>query len=173
VCIELQSDTRLVLTIEPVKTHEGRYGTVTTTIEVDPTKAGPAAAFIAARCREEGGRAVVSVGSKNALRKALARLGRRALPNVDVVITPYVYRQQALADLKVTVGAGGTVAAAAGHGTDRTQACYGRREHGRRRDGFIKAQGVRAPRTGAVEQAHALGTQRRDGAALRRTETPR
>jgi hypothetical protein len=57
------------------------------------------------------------------MRKSLAHLGRRALPEVAVAITPYVLRHQIIA---ATVGAGTEVAAAAGHRTDRTQARYGR-----------------------------------------------
>jgi hypothetical protein len=57
---------------------------------------------------------VVSIQSKNAMRKALARLGRRALPEVEDVITRYVIRHQVLADTKATSGEGEQVAAVGG-----------------------------------------------------------
>jgi hypothetical protein len=73
-----------------------------------------------------------------------------------VVITPYVLRHQALADIKATVGGGEEVAAAAGHCTDRTQSHYGRAEHGRQRKGFLGAKSIRRPRTSNVARAREL-----------------
>jgi hypothetical protein len=150
----------LAITIAPVKTHNGRYGTTITTIRVDPREDGPAR-YLADICLAAGGTAVVAVPSTNVLRKALGRLGRKALPGVSGALTGYVYRQQALADLKATTGAGRTVAEAAGHCTDRTQAHYGRAEHGRRRGGFLSATSARQARTGSVERAEALGAKRK------------
>ena len=49
---------------------------------------------------------VVSMESKKAVRKAIAALGRKALPETDVTITPSVMRHQLIADLKATFGAG-------------------------------------------------------------------
>lgn len=106
---------------------------------------------------------VVSISSKNAMRKALAKLGRRALSEIGtIVITPYVLRHQALADIKATVGAGEVVSAAAGHCSDWTQARYGRVEHGRKRKGFLGANSSRQPRTSNVARAHALAAARRE-----------
>jgi hypothetical protein len=86
-----------------------------------------------------------------------------ALPEIgDIVITPYVLRHQALADIKVTVGAGAEAAAAAGHCTDRTQVRYGRTEHGRKRKGFLGAKSLRQPRTSNVVRAHALADAQRE-----------
>ncbi|MCK9913552.1 hypothetical protein MXD81_30655 [Microbacteriaceae bacterium K1510] len=159
--VELRSRTCLALTISPAKTHNGRFGTPSTTITVDPTEAGGPAAYLAELCTAAGGRTVVSLRSKNAMRKGLARLGRRALPEVGVVITAYVLRHQAVADLKATVGAGTEVAVAAGHCTDRTQARYGRAEHGKTRKGFMSANSARSPRVGNVERGYALSKTRR------------
>jgi hypothetical protein len=121
--VELRSPRCLALTISPSMSHNARFGTPTTTITVDPTEGGEPAAYLAELCASAGGRMVVSLRSKNAMRKSLAHLGRRALPEVAVAITPYVLRHQIIA---ATVGAGTEVAAAAGHRTDRTQARYGR-----------------------------------------------
>jgi hypothetical protein len=123
---------------------------------VDPTIAGDVAAFLASRCAAPGGHVLISITSKNAVRKALAVLGRKALPETNVTITPYVMRHQVIADLKATFGGGEEVAAAAGHGTDRTQAKYGCVQHGRKRKGYLKISGARKPRTGNVQRARQL-----------------
>jgi hypothetical protein len=160
--IELRAPNLLEITIAPVKTHGAKYGTPTTTIKIDPIAEGGPAIYFAELCAAAGGRVVVSITSKNAVRKAIAKLGQRALPELDIVITPYVLRHQALADIKATVGAGSEVAAAAGHCTDRTQSRYGRAEHGRKRKGFLGAVSSRQPRTSNVARAHALAAARRE-----------
>ena len=104
---------------------------------------------------------VVTIGSKNAMRKTLARLGQHALPEYGVVITPYVFREQAIADFKVTLGAGATVAAAGGQITDRTQSKYGNVAYGRKRKGLIGVESARTPRAGNVERAKQLAAERR------------
>src|SRR5664279_992028 len=97
--IALLSANLIEITIAPVKTHGGLFGSPTTTVQYDPVVAGGPAAYLAELCAAAGGRLVVSISSKNAMRKALAQLGRRALPEIgDIVITPYVLRHQALAD---------------------------------------------------------------------------
>ena len=87
--------------------------------------------YLAARCSD--GAITISLVSAEASRKKLMRLGKSALPDCDVTITPNVFRNQVIADWKATIGAGIAVAAACGHCTDRTQAKYGRVQHGRRR----------------------------------------
>jgi len=84
------------------------------------------------------------------------RLGKIALPDCTMIITPNVFRNQAIADWKATVGAGIAVAAACGHCTDRTQAKYGRVQHGRRRRGLIGVASKVTPRTGNVARAFEL-----------------
>lgn len=160
VVVERRSAHCIALTIVPVKTHGGSYGTLTTTILIDPTKAGDVAVYLAGRCAAAGGRLVVSIGSKNTMRKKLGRLGQHALPG-DVTITPYVCRHQLVADYKRTLGAGAKVAAAAGQCNDRTQAGYGNVAYGRMRAGIIGIESGRTPRAGNVARAHKLAATRR------------
>jgi hypothetical protein len=163
--IRLVSPRLLEIIIAPVKTHGGKYGSPTATTQWDPIAEGGAAAYLAELCAVAGGRIVVSISSKNAMRKSLARLGRRALPELKhVVITPYVIRNQVLADIKATVGAGEETASAAGHCTDRMQSHYGRVEHGRKRKGFLGATSSRKPRASNVARAKELAAQRRERA---------
>jgi hypothetical protein len=65
-------------------------------------------------------------------------------------------RNQLIADLKKTLGAGEDVAAASGHSTDRTQSRYGHYQHGRRRKGYIAITSERIPRARNVERASQL-----------------
>src|SRR5260221_7426332 len=53
-------------------------------------------------------------------------------------------------------GGGEDVAAAAGHCTDRTQAHYGRVQHGRKRKGYLSITAARPPRCDNVERARQL-----------------
>lgn len=145
----------LVIGVTPFKSHGGKYGTGESAIQIDANGDNPAVAHLVALCRRCGGRAIVSLGSTNPMRKALAKLGKKALGDV-VVVTGYLFRHQYLADLKATVGAGPEVAAAAGHCTDRTQARYGRVEHGRSRSEFISATAKRAPRAVSVFWARSI-----------------
>jgi hypothetical protein len=157
VSVELRSPRRLAITFAPVKSHQGLFGTELTTICVDPTVVGGPAAFLAEKCRmSPDHRIIVSIESKDAVRKAIVRLGRKALPELEVAITPYVLRHQRLADLKATFGAGELVASAGGHSTDRTQAKYGSVQHGRKLKGYISIVALRAPRCGNVERARQL-----------------
>jgi hypothetical protein len=157
VIVELRSARRLAIAFTPAKSHQGLFGTELTTITVDPVVLGGPAAFLAEKCRaSQDNRIVVSIQSKDAVRKAIMRLGRRALPEVEVTITPYVLRHQRLADLKATFGGGEEVAAAAGHCTDRTQAHYGSVQHGRKLKGYISITAARPPRCGNVERARQL-----------------
>lgn len=155
------SPERLAITYAPVKSHDGIYGTERTTITVDPTKAGEVAAFLASQCAAVGGRMVVSISSKNAVRKAVGVLGQRALPQCRILITPYVLRHKVLADLKATFGGGEQVAAAAGQCTDRTQSAYAGAQLGSKLEGYIAVTSERVPRTGNVERARKLGTKKR------------
>ncbi|MGL3108204.1 hypothetical protein [Bradyrhizobium sp. BR 1432] len=157
VLVELRSANRLAITFTPVKSHAGLYGTELTEICVNPSVLGAAAEYLAARCEASGGSIVVSTNSKNAVRKALAKLGSKALPEIgDVVITPYVLRHQLIADLKAIFGGGDQVAAAAGHSTDRTQARYGHVRHGRKRKGYLGVKAARQPSCENVERARQL-----------------
>jgi hypothetical protein len=69
---------------------------------------------------------------------------------------PSVLRHQLIADLKVTFGGGEKVAAAAGHGNDRTQARYESIQHGRKRKGYLTITSARTPRSGNVDRARQL-----------------
>ena len=155
VLVKLRSPRRLDITIAPAKSHNGKYGTGITIVKINPVEAGAAAAYLAARCG--AGVMVVSLDSKEASRKRLLRLGKIALPGCNVNITPYVFRNQVIADFKATVGAGAAVAAACGHCTDRTQAGYGYVQHGRRRRGLIGVASQIAPRTGNIRRTGNLG----------------
>lgn len=160
----------LEIMIPPAKSHGGRFGTSETTILIDPKTAGGPAAYLAELCAASGGRLVVSLCSTSPMRKALARFARRALPEVRAKITPYVFRHQVIADLKATLGAGAEVAAAAGHCTDRTQARYGRVQHGRKRGGIVGVRSRRAPRAENVARAHALAGKRRHAVNPRKND---
>lgn len=162
--LELSSENRLALTFLPVKSHHGLFGTGLTTVTVDPFQVGGPAAYLAERCASSGGWLVVSTRSKNAVRKALEDLGKLALPETDVTITPYVIRHQLLADLKATFGGGVEVAAAAGQCTDRTQAKYGSVHNGRKRKGYLSVTSRRKPRAGNVARGRQLGQARHYGA---------
>lgn len=146
--VHLHSAHRLDITIAPAKSHQGRYGD-----HQDPSD-GAAASYLAARCGD--GAITISLVSEDASRKKLMRLGKIALPDCTMIITPNVFRNQAIADWKATVGAGIAVAAACGHCTDRTQAKYGRVQHGRRRRGLIGVASKVTPRTGNVARAFEL-----------------
>lgn len=156
VTLELRSENCLVVTFAPVKSHDGLYGTELTEICLDPKVMKGPAQFLAGLCQAAGGCVIVSAPSKNAFRKALEDLGRKALPGITTTISAYVCRQQLLADLKVTFGAGGKVAAAAGHCTDRTQSRYGYVQNGRKLHGYIGISARREPVVGNVERARRL-----------------
>ncbi|MDN4986313.1 hypothetical protein QY049_24465 [Bradyrhizobium sp. WYCCWR 13022] len=151
VLVRRRSAHRIDITIAPAKAHNGKFGTGITVVKINPTKAGGAASYLAERC--EGEVLVVSLHSKDGSRKKLLRLGKIALPGCLVNITPYVCRHQIIADLKATLGAGVAVAAACGHCTDRTQAKYGRVQHGRRRRGLIGVASEKVPQAGNVARA--------------------
>lgn len=153
VILRLPDPRRLEIAFMPSKSHDGLYGTELTTVIIDPTIADEPAKYLAERCRQAGGHMVVSIESKNAVRKAIKVLGEKALPESDVTITPYVMRHQLIADLKKTFGAGEEAASAAGHGTQRTQSKYGYIQHGRKRRGYVDIISARKPRFGNVERA--------------------
>jgi hypothetical protein len=161
VTVVLRSPDRLDIKVLPSKSHGGKYGTISTTVKINPVLGGGAAAYLARRCAATGGRLLVSMPKKNKARMKLRSLGEAALPGCDVTITPNVFRDQIIADLKATFGAGAEVAAAAGQSTDRTQSKYGYAQHGRKRRGFIGVECERAPRTGNVARAHALAAKRK------------
>ncbi|MGY4349016.1 hypothetical protein ACVWXM_005483 [Bradyrhizobium sp. GM7.3] len=152
IILDLPDPRRLEIRFMPVKSHHGRHGTEFTTVIIDPTIADEPAKYLAARCREAGGHMIVSIKSKNAVRKAIKVLGDKTFPKGNVTITPSVMRHQLIADLKKTFGAGVEVAAASGHGTDRTQAKYGYLQHGRKRRGYIGFLSARTPRAGNIER---------------------
>lgn len=160
IILDLLDPRRLEIRFKPVKSHGGLYGTELTTIVIDPTIADEPAKYLAARCREAGGHMVVSVKSKNAVRKAIKVLGETTFPEGEVAITPSVMRHQLIADLKKTFGAGEEVAAASGHGTQRTQANYGYLQHGRKRRGYIGITSARTPRAGNIERARTFSQEK-------------
>jgi hypothetical protein len=148
VLVKWRSPHRIDIRIAPAKSHGGKFGTGITVVKLNPMEAGGAASYLAERCG--GGLLVVSLHAKEASRKKLLRLGKLALPGLQVNITPNVFRNQVIADFKATLGAGVAVAAACGHCTDRTQAKYGLVQHGRRRRGLIGVASERIPQTGNV-----------------------
>lgn len=156
VLLNLIEPDRLEITVKPCKSHGGRYGTESTTITVDPTIAEAPAKFLAQCCHEAGSRLVVSVASKNAVRKAIGVLGEKAFGKGSETITPSVLRHQIIADLKVIFGGGEKVAAASGQLTDRTQSKYGFHQHGRNRKGYVAISSARIPRTGNVARVNEL-----------------
>ena len=160
VTVVLRSPNCLAIALSPSKHHRGRYGTITTTVQINPIVARGAPAYLAQRCAGSGG-IVVCMPEKNRYRMRLRALGKEALPGCEVDITPYVFREQLVADFKATLGAGAEVAAACGHCTDRTQSGYGRVEHGRKRLGISAIECGRAPRTGNIARAHELARKRK------------
>jgi LPS sulfotransferase NodH len=147
----------LTIGVAPVKTHGGKFGTDGTAIRLCADAAHPAVQHLVQRCRAARGRTiVVALDGTNGVRKALEKLGRRALGDGTPKLTGYVFRHQAIADYKKTFGAGALVAAAAGHCTDRTQSHYGRVEHGRRRTELIGVRAKRTPRVGNIGRARLL-----------------
>jgi hypothetical protein len=147
----------LTIGVAPVKTHGGKFGTRGTAIRLCADAAHPAVDHLVQRCRAaKGHTVVVALDGTNGMRKALEKLGRRALGEGAPKLTGYVFRHQAIADYKKTFGAGALVALAAGHCTDRTQSHYGRVEHGRRRTELIGVKAKREPRVGNIERARLL-----------------
>lgn len=156
VVLALDRSDLLVLSFMPVKSHRGLFGTQRTTIMIDPRVADEPARYLAQLCKDAGGRLIVSVGSKNGLRKAMSKLGMKVFPTIEDNITPNVARHQLIADMKTTFGAGEIVAAAAGHGTERTQSRYGYYQHGRKRRGYISVVATRPPRAGFIGRVRQL-----------------
>lgn len=160
--ISLPERRRLEIRMLPAKSHDGRYGSGGHVVVLDPALAGPAAAYLADLCRENPGASLrVEVPGTNGFRKALARLGAQVFPDLEVVISGYLIRAQVIADMKATYGAGAEVAVLGGHCTDRTQASYGRVEHGRARRGIMSVRAARTPRTGHAARGAALAEARR------------
>ena len=140
----------------PVKSHRGQYGTVRSIVSVDIVAAGAPARYLAELCDRAGGQFVITISSVDALRKAIARAGKRA--KMPCGVSPYSFRHQFIADAKATLGAGPAVAAATGHSSLSSQARYGRVEHGRRGGGgLIAAQAERPPREPSIPTAQRLG----------------
>ena len=158
VVLELESSGLLTLSFMPVKSHRGLFGTERTTIKIDPRIADEPARYLAMLCKGAGGRLVVSIESKNALRKAMTKLGAKTFPTIEDNITPNVARHQLIADMKKTFGAGEIVAAAAGQGTERTQSRYGYYQHGRKRRGYVSVVTARPPRAGFTDRVKRLKT---------------
>ncbi len=161
VIVTQTADGHLCLSWQPVKTHAGKFGSPRVEITLDPIKAGGPAQYLASKCASSGGRLIICVRSKNAVRKAIGRLGRKIFPQVKQMMTPYLFRHQFIADLKATCGAGEAVAAAAGHCVDDTQTHYGRRERGHRRHGIVRIYTVRRPKPGNVARARTLARKRK------------
>jgi hypothetical protein len=168
VLVKWRSPHRIDIMIAPAKSHGGKFGTGTTVVKINPMQAGGAASYLAERCGRDV--LVVSLHSKEASRKKLLRLGKLALPDLQVNITPYVFRNQVIADFKATVGAGVAVAAACGHCTERTQAKYGLVQHGRRRRGLIGVASERVPETGNI--ARTANLRKKTASATEATSVP-
>jgi len=160
VIVELLSPSSVRMTWRPAKTHGGKYGSPEVAITLNSALAGDAAEYLASECARKGGHMIVAIASKNAVRKAFGRLGKKAFPKVKAALTPYLFRHQFIADLKATCGAGEAVAAAAGHSVDSTQTHYARRESGNRRRGIIKIHSARRPRPGNIVRARNLANER-------------
>ncbi len=156
VVLELDLSGLLKLSFMPAKSHRGLFGTELTMIKVDPRISDEPARYLAEYCRGAGGRVVVSVESKNGLRKAMSKLGAKVFPTIEENITPNLARHQLIADMKKTFGAGEIVAAAAGHGTERTQSRYGHYQHGRKRRGYVSVAAARSPDVGFIERVRRL-----------------
>ncbi|RTL68609.1 MAG: hypothetical protein EKK42_09520 [Pseudonocardiaceae bacterium] len=161
VIVTQTADGHLCLSWQPAKTHAGKYGSPRVEITLDPTKAGDPAQYLVSMCASCGGCLVVSVRSKNAVRKAIGRLGRKVFPQVNQTMTPYLFRHQFIADLKATCGAGEAVAAAAGHCVDDTQTHYGRRERGNQRHGIVRIYSARRPKSGNIARVRMLAAGKR------------
>jgi hypothetical protein len=168
VTVALTKKGELVISTRPLKTADGKFGMVICAVKIDIALEGPIAVYLAERCRSHGGKFIVSVASSDAVRKAIMRIGQEAALPGAVTITPLVYRNQRIADLKAAFGAGGETAAGAGHSTDRTQANYGNVNFGRR-GGLIGAYGSRTPRLVAVGRARELGEARKARQSFRMT----
>ena len=158
VVLELELSGLLKLSFMPAKSHRGLYGTERTTITIDPRIADEPARYLALLCKDAAGHLVVSIESKNALRKAMTKLGAKTFPTIGDNITPNLARHQLVADMKKTFGAGAKVAAAAGQGTERTQSRYGYYQHGRTRRGYVSVVAARPPRAGFTNRVKRLKT---------------
>ena len=157
--VALDAEGCLILTHSPQKTHGGKFGMAQAGVRIEPQQEGACALYLAQKCKEEGGEFIVAVKSSDALRKAIANIGKEAFPD-GPTITPQVLRNQRLADMKKAFGAGEKVASGAGHSTDRTQSRYGNVAHGRK-GGLKDSFGSRKPRVGAVDRARNLGLERK------------
>jgi hypothetical protein len=160
VLLEIDQLGHLAMTFVPVKSHGGRFGTEVTTITVDPKIVGGPAAFLANLCVAAGNRLTISSVSKNAVRKAMEPLGKKALPGVNVTVTPYLLRNQKIADFKVTFPGGPEASTGAGHGSGRSRAKYGFMQHGRKLEGY-SVTAKRQPRCDNVERAHQLSASKK------------
>lgn len=134
---------KLVFVSRPVKSHRGQYGTGRSIIAVDIVRGGAPAQHLAELCNRSSGKVMLTVSSVGALRKSVARAGKRA--KMPTPISPYTFRHQFVADAKATLGAGAAVAAGAGHSSVRSQSRYGRVEHGRRGGGGLIATSAEKP----------------------------
>ena len=77
VVLTFDAERCLTITFAPVKSHSGLFGTGLTEIRVDPVAYGEPARYLAARCKAAGGTTVICTESKNAVRKAMAKIGKR------------------------------------------------------------------------------------------------
>lgn len=140
-----RAESDLEISFMPAKSHAGLFGTVKTTVKLDPLLAGDVACYLFERCGASP--LVVTVSSEDGFRKALAVVGKRALPMFDPNVSPYLIRHQMLADLKVTLKDARSVAAASGHGSLRSQHAYADARYGRQRAGYKEIRADRAPKS--------------------------
>ena len=153
---------RISISVNGVKCRPGRAGQTRRITEFEVAGSGLAAAHLLARCIEMGGELVVWVASADAFRKAFERLARRTFPWLKVSITPYVARHDAIADCKLTYGAGEMPPSFAGQRSVETPAKYAGPHLARGRRKFVHiwaAEPIRPSRR--LTRAIALGQQRR------------
>ena len=155
--VHVSDDSRsIVIWIHGVKCGEGDRGQALRAIKLVVADEHPAAAYLAQRCRENGGKLIVAIQSRDALRKAVERAGRKAFPWFRGAVTPYVCRHIFFADMKKTFGAGPETARGGGHRNEGSQSSYGLHQQGRRRPGIVAVVSSDPVRVGQIAKARDL-----------------
>lgn len=107
--------------------------------KVTSTSGQPTRSLTLAICSEEGVHLFeraenmpiyVSVNAQSFC-AAVERAGRKALPHLTQMISPYVYRHLFCSSLKAEGRSKDSIAACLGHATTKSQSAYGRYAHGR------------------------------------------
>lgn len=138
--VSLAADGQLVLTIQGVKTHGGKYGQESRTLTVQPeTKE---AQFLVAQVRAAS--APITVSAKaGSLSDRIRVLSMKVFPKLAKPVSAYVFRHQLAADLKGSGMAPADVSAALGHSVDETKRFYGAAQSARGNGGVSKVQASR------------------------------